>query len=53
MSSDAQFTLITADRLIDSKGGPPIEKGAVLVDGDKIVAVGSQEEVRAPEGAAV
>ncbi len=53
MSSDAQFTLITADRLIDSRGGPPIEKGAVLVEGDKIVAVGPQGEVRAPEGASV
>ncbi len=53
MASDAQFTLITADRLIDSRGGPPIEKGAVLLERDKIVAVGGQEEVRAPEGASV
>ena len=53
MPSETQFTLITADRLIDSRGGPPIEQGAVLIEGDKIVAVGGQKDVRAPEGASV
>ncbi len=53
MPSEAQFTLITADRLIDSRGGSPIEQGAVLLEGDKIVAVGRAEDVRAPEAASV
>ena len=53
MPPDAQFTLITADTLIDSRGGPPVEKGAVLLEGSKIVAVGRAGEVRAPEGASV
>ena len=51
MPSNAQFKLITADWLIDSKGGPPIQQGAVLIEGDKIAAAGRQQDVRAPEGA--
>ena len=47
------FKLIKAGRLIDGKGGPPIQDGAVLVQGDKIIAVGSVGEVVAPEGATV
>ena len=53
MPSNAQFKLITADWLIDSKGGPPIERGAVLIEGDKIAAAGRRQDVRAPEGASV
>jgi imidazolonepropionase-like amidohydrolase len=53
MPSEAQFTLITADRLIDSRGGPPIENGAVLIEGSRIIAVGRKEDIRAPEGASV
>ena len=47
------YTLITADRVIDAKGGAPIEQGAVLTRGSQIVAVGPAHEVRAPDGAAV
>ena len=47
------FKLIKAGRLIDGKGGPPIQDGAVLVQGDKIIAVGPVGEVVAPEGATV
>ncbi len=53
MPSNAQFTLITADRLIDARGGPPIEKGAILAEGSRIVAVGRADDIRAPEGASV
>ena len=53
MASDDRYTLITADRVIDSTGGPPIDKGAVLIRGSRIVAVGSAAEVRAPDGAPV
>ena len=53
MPSEAQFTLITADRLIDSRGGPPIENGAVLIEGSRIIAVGRNADIRAPEGASV
>ena len=53
MPASTEFTLITADRVIDSRGGPPITNGAVLVRGSRIVAVGRAAEVKAPEGAAV
>ena len=48
-----RFTLITADRLIDGSGVPPVPRGAVLLEGDRIVALGPEAEVHAPAGAPV
>lgn len=53
MPASTEFTLITADRVIDARGGPPISNGAVLIQDSGIVAVGSAADVRAPDGAAV
>ena len=53
MLHDADFTLITADRVIDATGNVPIENGAVLVRDEQIVAVGRAADVSAPEGASV
>ena len=50
---NAEFKLIKAARVIDGLGGPPIERGAVLIQGDAIRAVGPEEEVVPPEGAHV
>jgi len=47
------FKLIKAGRLIDGRGGPPIPDGAVLIQGDQIIAAGPVGEVVAPEGATV
>ena len=47
------FKLIKAGRLIDGMGGPPIQDGAVLVQGNRIIAAGPVGEVVAPEGATV
>ena len=47
------YTLLTADRVIDAKGGSPIERGAVLIRESEIVAVGPAHEICAPEGATV
>ena len=47
------FTLIKADRLIDGTGSPPLERGALLLDGDTIGAVGAEDSVVPPEGARV
>ena len=47
------FKLITAGRLIDGRGGPPVQEGAVLIRGSKIVAVGPAKNVLPPEGATV
>ena len=53
MTPTADYTLITADRVIDAAGDAPIENGAVLTRGDRIVAVGRAAEVAAPDGASV
>jgi imidazolonepropionase-like amidohydrolase len=47
------FTLITADRLVDGSTAAPIERAAVLIQGVRIVALGPQDAVRAPDGATV
>ena len=47
------FKLIKAGRLIDGRGSPPIENGAVLIQGSKIRAVGPANQIVPPEGAEV
>ena len=47
------FTLIKALRLIDGTGAPALERGAILIEGDSITAVGTEESVVPPEGAPV
>lgn len=44
-------TLIYADGLIDGTGAPRIQNAAILVDGERIAAVGTRDQVPAPEGA--
>jgi len=38
-------TLVRGKMLIDGTGAPPIEEGAVLVEGERIVAIGREEEI--------
>src|SRR5262249_54158275 len=40
-------------KLVDGRGGPPIEDAAVIVDGEKIVAAGARSKVAVPRGARV
>jgi imidazolonepropionase-like amidohydrolase len=47
------LTAIKARRIIDGTGGPPIDHGVVLIDGDRIVAVGAQTRIAIPAGAAL
>ena len=49
----SSFKLIKAARLIDGTGRPPLERGAILVEGGRIRAVGTEESVVPPEGAEV
>ncbi len=51
--NSTDFTLIKAARLIDGTGLPPLERAAVLVEGDRVIAVGTEEAVVPPEGATV
>ncbi|HEX7181513.1 MAG TPA: amidohydrolase family protein [Thermoanaerobaculia bacterium] len=44
---------LVGGRLIDGYGGRPIENSVVLIDGERITAVGRVGEVKIPEGAEV
>jgi imidazolonepropionase-like amidohydrolase len=39
--------------LLDGHGGPPLHHAAVVIEGERITAVGPAREVRVPEGATV
>jgi len=46
-----QATLaIVGGRIIDGYGGPVIENGVILVSGDRITAVGTQDQISIPAG---
>lgn len=45
----ARYTLITAARLLDGTGAAPVERAAVLIDGERVVALGRAAELRVPE----
>ncbi len=47
------FQLIKADHVFSGKGDDPVEQGAVLLEGNKIRAVGPAHQVSAPEGSDV
>jgi len=49
----ARFMLITAARLLDGTGARPIEQAALLVEGDRIVSLGREADVRVTDGASV
>jgi imidazolonepropionase-like amidohydrolase len=49
----AQLKALVGGRLIDGYGGPPLEDSVVLIEGDRIKAVGRVGEVAVPEGAEV
>jgi imidazolonepropionase-like amidohydrolase len=50
---DSGFKILKAARLIDGNGGPVQERAAILIEGDTIRQVGTEETVSAPEGATV
>jgi imidazolonepropionase-like amidohydrolase len=45
--------LFRVGKLIDGTGAKPVEKAALLVEGDRIKAVGRQADIAAPDGAEV
>ncbi len=51
MAAPASMTRILAPRLIDGRGGPPLQRAALLLEGSTIRAVGTEEELRPPDGA--
>jgi imidazolonepropionase-like amidohydrolase len=48
--SGANPIAITNVRIIDGNGGVPVEHGTVVVDGQRIVAIGGSSDVRVPAG---
>lgn len=46
-----QPVVITADRLVDGTGRPPVTDAAVVVEGDRIVAVGPRASLSIPDSA--
>ena len=48
---DHHFQVITGARLLDGTGAPPIERGAVLLEGSAVRWVGAEADLRLPEGA--
>jgi imidazolonepropionase-like amidohydrolase len=42
--------VISGARLIDGRGGPPIENSIVVIEGDRIVAAGPGAGIRPPQG---
>src|SRR3989442_12590522 len=49
----ARYTLITAARLLDGSGAPPVEQAALLIDGPRVAGLGRAADVHAPNGASV
>src|SRR5687768_10565777 len=49
----SQYTRIRAGRLVDGRGATAAQDGAVLIEGNRIVAVGAADQVAAPPGAEV
>jgi imidazolonepropionase-like amidohydrolase len=47
----ARVTVLRAARLIDGTGAAPVANGVVVIEGDRIVAVGAESAVRIPAGA--
>lgn len=48
-----RFILLTADRLLDGSGQPPLPGAALLIEDGRIARIGRQAEVRPPDGAQV
>jgi len=48
-----RFTLLSAARLLDGRGVTPVADAALLIEADRVVALGRHGEVDAPAGASV
>ena len=52
-SVDAQTLVLTGGRLIDGYGGPPLENAVIVVEGNRVKAVGREGAIAIPAGARV
>jgi imidazolonepropionase-like amidohydrolase len=51
VAAAAQVTALVGGRLIDGYGGAPLENSVILIEGERITAVGRVGEIAVPEGA--
>ncbi|HEU0224932.1 MAG TPA: amidohydrolase family protein [Steroidobacteraceae bacterium] len=49
----AESVVLSGGTVIDGYGGPPIANGVVVIEGERILAVGGRGQVLVPEGAQV
>ncbi|GIV30918.1 MAG: Xaa-Pro dipeptidase [Saprospiraceae bacterium] len=52
-SMHAQLKALVGGTLIDGYGGKPIQNSVVIIDGERIAAVGNQDDTPIPEGAEI
>jgi len=45
----SDYTVLAGRRLIDGTGGPPIENPVILIQGSKIITVGSEGDIKIPQ----
>ena len=50
-SAEPKVIVIVGATVIDCTGGPPLIDGVVVIEGDKIKAVGRKGQLAAPRGA--
>ncbi len=53
LAAHAAALVLSGGTVIDGYGNPPIANGVVVIDGDRILAVGSRDLVAIPDGAEV
>ena len=51
--SSAQVTALVGGTVVDLDGGPPLEDAVILIEGERITALGSASSVEVPDGASV
>jgi imidazolonepropionase-like amidohydrolase len=47
----SEFVAIEAERMVDGRGGTPVENAVVVVKGERITAAGPAAQIKIPEGA--
>lgn len=53
LATQAKITALVGGRLIDGWGGPPVNHSVVLIDGERIQAVGTVGSLPIPDGAEI
>jgi len=51
--ANAQVTALVGGNVVDIEGGPALENAVILVDGERISAIGSADEIAVPDDATV